>query len=123
MVDAIEAADKPVVAAIRGTARGGLEIAMACHYRAAVASARLGLPEVKLALMPGAPGAQHLPRLVGVERALEMIALGETVSGPRRWRLGWSMSWRLPNCRPNCWQRPSRWPVSPPVSRRVALAI
>jgi 3-hydroxyacyl-CoA dehydrogenase len=78
VVDAIEASAKPVVAAIHGTALGGgLEIAMACHYRVALPSARLGLPEVKLALMPGARGTQYLPRLVGIEHALNMIALGD----------------------------------------------
>ena len=81
VVDRIEASDKPVVAAIHGTALGGgLEIAMACHYRVAMPTAQLGLPEVKLALMPGARGTQHLPRLVGVEKALEMIALGDPVT-------------------------------------------
>lgn len=80
VVDAIEGSSKPVVAAIHGTALGGgLEIAMACHYRVAAADGRLGLPEVKLGLMPGARGTQHLPRLVGVERALEIIALGDPV--------------------------------------------
>ncbi len=80
VVDTIEASVKPVVAAIHGTALGGgLEIAMACHYRVAVPTAKLGMPEVKLALMPGARGTQHLPRLVGVERALEIIALGDPV--------------------------------------------
>ena len=81
VVDRIEASDKPVVAAVHGTALGGgLEIAMACHYRVATPTAQLGLPEVKLALMPGARGTQHLPRLVGVEKALEMIALGDPVT-------------------------------------------
>lgn len=81
VVDNLEASNKPVVAAIHGTALGGgLEIAMGCHYRVAATSAKLGLPEVKLALMPGARGTQHLPRLVGVERALEIIALGEPVT-------------------------------------------
>jgi 3-hydroxyacyl-CoA dehydrogenase len=80
VVDTIEASAKPVIAAIHGTALGGgLEIAMACHYRVAVPAAKLGLPEVKLALMPGARGTQHLPRLVGVEHALEIIALGDPV--------------------------------------------
>lgn len=80
VVDTIEASAKPVVAAIHGTALGGgLEIAMACHYRVATVAAKLGLPEVKLGLMPGARGTQHLPRLVGVERALEIIALGDPV--------------------------------------------
>lgn len=81
VVDALEALRKPVVAAIHGSALGGgLEIAMGCHYRVATTSAKLGLPEVKLALMPGARGTQHLPRLVGVEKALEIIALGDPVS-------------------------------------------
>lgn len=81
VVDQLEACSKPVVAAIHGTALGGgLEIAMGCHYRVAVASAKMGLPEVKLGLMPGARGTQHLPRLVGVEKALEIIALGDPVS-------------------------------------------
>jgi 3-hydroxyacyl-CoA dehydrogenase len=80
VVDTIEASAKPVVAAIHGTALGGgLEIAMACHYRVATVDAKLGLPEVKLGLMPGARGTQHLPRLVGVEQALEIIALGDPV--------------------------------------------
>lgn len=82
VVETIEGSEKPVVAAIHGTALGGgLEVAMACHYRVACADARLGLPEVKLGLMPGARGTQHLPRLVGVEQALEIIALGNPVSG------------------------------------------
>jgi 3-hydroxyacyl-CoA dehydrogenase len=74
----LEACPKPVVAAIHGTALGGgLELALSCHYRVAVPSAKLGLPEVKLGLVPGAGGTQRLPRLVGVERALEVIAFGE----------------------------------------------
>jgi 3-hydroxyacyl-CoA dehydrogenase len=77
----IEAAPKPVVAAIHGTAfGGGLELTLACHYRVAVPSAKLGLPEVKLGLVPGAGGTQRLPRIVGVERALEVIAFGEPMS-------------------------------------------
>ena len=74
----LEACPKPVVAAIHGTALGGgLELALSCHYRVAVPSAKLGLPEVKLGLVPGAGGTQRLPRLVGIERALEVIAFGE----------------------------------------------
>jgi len=81
LVDRIEATSKPVVAAIHGTALGGgLEIALACHGRIAVPSAKLGLPEVKLGLLPGAGGTQRLPRLVGVARALEMVVGGEPVS-------------------------------------------
>lgn len=89
VVDAIEASDKPVVAAIHGSALGGgLEIAMACHYRVARPDARLGLPEVNLGLMPGARGTQHLPRLVGVEKALEIIAFGKPVSGRSAFDIG-----------------------------------
>ena len=74
----LESCPKPVVAAIHGTALGGgLELALSCHYRVAVPSAKLGLPEVKLGIVPGAGGTQRLPRLVGVERALEVIAFGE----------------------------------------------
>src|SRR3984957_19703159 len=73
----IENSPKPVVAAINGLALGGgLELAMACHYRVAAAAAQLGMPEVKLGLLPGAGGTQRLPRLVGVERALNMIVGG-----------------------------------------------
>lgn len=81
VVSRIESAIKPVVAAIHGTALGGgLEVAMACHYRLAEADSRLGLPEVKLGLLPGATGTQRLPRLVGVELALDMMLSGEPVS-------------------------------------------
>jgi 3-hydroxyacyl-CoA dehydrogenase len=77
----IENSPKPVVAAINGLALGGgLELAMACHYRVAAAAAPLGMPEVKLGLLPGAGGTQRLPRLVGVERALNMIVGGSPVS-------------------------------------------
>jgi 3-hydroxyacyl-CoA dehydrogenase len=77
----IENCPKPVVAAINGLALGGgLELAMACHYRVAAAAAPLGLPEVKLGLLPGAGGTQRLPRLVGVERALNMIVSGNPVN-------------------------------------------
>jgi 3-hydroxyacyl-CoA dehydrogenase len=76
----IENSPKPVVAAINGLALGGgLELAMSCHYRVAAAAATLGLPEVKLGLLPGAGGTQRLPRLVGVERALNMIVSGNPV--------------------------------------------
>jgi 3-hydroxyacyl-CoA dehydrogenase len=81
VVERIEASKKPVIAAIHGTCfGGGLETALGCHYRIAAPSARLGLPEVKLGLLPGAGGTQRLPRLVGVLAALEMIVSGEPVS-------------------------------------------
>jgi 3-hydroxyacyl-CoA dehydrogenase len=80
VVDRIENASKPVIAAIHGTALGGgLEVALACHYRVALASAKLGVPEVKLGLLPGAGGTQRLPRVAGVEKALEMAAGGNPI--------------------------------------------
>src|SRR6185369_7939158 len=80
VVDRIEACTKPVVAAIHGTALGGgLEVALACHYRVAVPSAKLGTPEVKLGLLPGAGGTQRLPRVAGVRKALEMCATGNPI--------------------------------------------
>jgi 3-hydroxyacyl-CoA dehydrogenase len=82
VLDIIEGSPKPVVAAIHGTALGGgLETALACHYRIAVPSAKCGLPEVKLGILPGAGGTQRLPRLVGPEQALEMVAFGEPIGG------------------------------------------
>jgi len=78
--DAIENAPKPVIAAIHGTALGGgLEVALCCHYRVAVPSARCGLPEVNLGLLPGAGGTQRLPRIVGAPKALEMVTSGQHV--------------------------------------------
>jgi 3-hydroxyacyl-CoA dehydrogenase len=80
LIAQVETSTKPVIAAIAGTCLGGgLELAMAAHYRVASGDARLGLPEVKLGLLPGAGGTQRLPRLVGVERAIEMIVGGEPV--------------------------------------------
>ena len=77
----IEDSPKPVIAAIHGTALGGgLETALCCHYRVAVPSAKLGVPEVKLGLLPGAGGTQRLPRVAGVDAALEMCAIGNPVS-------------------------------------------
>ena len=73
----MEDSPKPVVAAIHGTALGGgLEVALCAHYRVAVPSARCGLPEVNLGLLPGAGGTQRLPRIAGVEKALEMVTSG-----------------------------------------------
>src|SRR5579871_5073307 len=77
---AMENATKPVVAAIHGTALGGgLEVALCCHYGVAVPSARCGLPEVNIGLLPGAGGTQRLPRIVGVEKALQMVTSGQHV--------------------------------------------
>jgi 3-hydroxyacyl-CoA dehydrogenase len=81
LIAAIEEGSKPVVAAIAGHCLGGgLELALGCHYRVALADARLGLPEVKLGLLPGAGGTQRLPRLVGVENALRLIVRGDPVA-------------------------------------------
>ena len=81
VVDLIEASAKPVVAAIHGTALGGgLEVALGAHYRVAVPSAKVGLPEVKLGILPGAGGTQRLPRVIGVEAALPMIVTGDPIS-------------------------------------------
>lgn len=89
VIKKIEDAPKPVIAAIHGVALGGgCELALGCHYRIAAPSARIGLPEVKLGLMPGAGGTQRLPRLIGVEPALEMILSGEPVTGERALALG-----------------------------------
>lgn len=80
VIDAVENCCKPVVAAIHGMAMGGgLELAMGAHARIATRSALLALPESKLGLLPGAGGTQRLPRLVGLERALDMIVWGETI--------------------------------------------
>ena len=79
-ISSIETGPKPVVAAINGNCLGGgLEIAMACHYRVAVKGVNLGQPEVQIGLIPGAGGTQHLPRLIGLRYALEMITMGKPV--------------------------------------------
>jgi len=89
VVDRIEACTKPVVAAIHGTALGGgLEVALACHYRVAVPSAKLGTPEVKLGLLPGAGGTQRLPRVAGVEKALQMCATGNPIGAKEAFDCG-----------------------------------
>ncbi len=89
VINAIEACSKPVVAAIQGTALGGgCEIALACHARVAEAGASLGLPEVKLGLVPGAGGTQRLPRLVGLDAALDLVTSGRPVKAPEALRLG-----------------------------------
>ena len=88
-LDKLEASDKPVIAAIHGTALGGgCEVALACHYRVAVPSAKIGLPEVKLGLIPGAAGTQRLPRLVGAEAALPLVAIGNPISAKKAKEIG-----------------------------------
>jgi 3-hydroxyacyl-CoA dehydrogenase len=87
--DILDASEKPVVAAIHGYALGGgLEIAMACHYRIAVPSAKVGLPEVLIGILPGGGGTQRLPRLVGPKVALDMIVSGRHVPAPEAKQLG-----------------------------------
>ncbi len=85
----IENLGKPVIAAVNGFALGGgCELAMACHVRYAAATAKLGLPETGLGLIPGYGGTQRLPRLVGKGRALELILTGEMISAEQAERLG-----------------------------------
>lgn len=89
VIDAFEASDKPVVAAIHGTALGGgLEVALGCDYRVAAPSARVGLPEVNLGLLPGAGGTQRLPRLIGAQQALEIMVEGKPIKAPQAQQLG-----------------------------------
>jgi 3-hydroxyacyl-CoA dehydrogenase len=85
----IEDSGKPVIAAIHGTALGGgFETALACNYRCALASAKVGLPEVKLGLLPGAGGTQRTPRLAGVEAALDLMTSGRPVSADKALQMG-----------------------------------
>src|ERR1700723_2648647 len=85
----MEDSSKPVIVAIHGTAfGGGLELAMAGHYRVAVASAQVGQPEVKLGLIPGAAGTQRLPRLAGVAKAVEMCMTGNPVKADEALKFG-----------------------------------
>lgn len=85
----LENSAKPVIAAIHGTALGGgLEVAMACHYRVAVASAQAGQPEVKLGIIPGGEGTQRLPRLAGVAAAVNLCAFGEPISAAQAHAVG-----------------------------------
>jgi len=90
VVDQIEAMEKPVVAALHGTTLGGgLEVALSCHYRVAVPSAKIGLPEVKLGILPGAGGTQRLPRIAGPLNALDAIVSGRHVSAQEA--LSWAV--------------------------------
>ncbi|MCH8037113.1 MAG: enoyl-CoA hydratase/isomerase family protein [Proteobacteria bacterium] len=89
VIDAAENCPKPVVAAIHGVAvGGGLELALGCHYRVGDASARLGQPEVKLGIPPGAGGTQRLPRVIGIAAALDMILSGEPIPAVEAKELG-----------------------------------
>jgi 3-hydroxyacyl-CoA dehydrogenase len=89
LLAAIEDSAKPVVVAIEGAALGGgLEVAMAAHYRVAVSSANLGLPEANLGIVPGAEGTQRLPRLIGLAKAAELIVSGRVIKAPEAMTLG-----------------------------------
>ncbi len=89
VLNSMETASKPIIAAIHGTALGGgLETALVCHYRIAVPSAKLGVPEVKLGLLPGGGGTQRLPRVVGVEQAAIMCSLGDPISAKKAHEIG-----------------------------------
>jgi 3-hydroxyacyl-CoA dehydrogenase len=89
VLDTIERSSKPVIAAVHGTALGGgLEVALACHYRVGNKNARFGLPEVKLGLLPGAGGTQRLPRVVGAQKALSMIVSGDPIGAPEAMKFG-----------------------------------
>ena len=89
LLAAIENSTKPIIAAIHGTALGGgFEVALACHYRCAISSAKVGLPEVKLGLLPGAGGTQRVPRIAGVKVALDMITSGNPIAASKALALG-----------------------------------
>ncbi len=89
LMSMIQSLDKPVIAAINGYALGGgMELALACHLRVASSKARLGLPEIKLGIMPGFGGTQRLVRLVGSTLALELALSGEPISAERAHELG-----------------------------------
>ncbi|GGW23138.1 enoyl-CoA hydratase/isomerase family protein [Vreelandella hamiltonii] len=89
VISQLEACPKPLVASLHGTALGGgLEVALGCHYRVALASTRVGLPEVKLGLLPGAGGTQRLPRLTGVKNALDIITSGRFVEATEAHAIG-----------------------------------
>lgn len=85
----VEAATKPIIAAIRGNCfGGGLELAMACHLRIAAAEAKIGLPEINIATIPTLGGTVRLPRIVGRARALELLLTGKLISGEEAFRIG-----------------------------------
>jgi len=89
VLEVLDACPKPTLAAIHGTAfGGGLETALSCHFRVGIASAQFGLPEVKLGLLPGAGGTQRLPRVVGTEKALKMIAIGNPIGAAEALEVG-----------------------------------
>ncbi|MCB2189548.1 MAG: enoyl-CoA hydratase/isomerase family protein [Deltaproteobacteria bacterium] len=87
--NALELGPKPVIAAINGNCLGGgLEMAMACHYRIAAKGVNLGLPEVKLGLLPGSAGTQRLPRIIGLPNALDLMTTGKFIKAEKAWSFG-----------------------------------
>jgi 3-hydroxyacyl-CoA dehydrogenase len=89
LIDALEASEKPIVAALEGNVMGGgLEVALACDYRVAAPGARLAFPEIKRGLLPGAGGTQRAPRLVGAQAALDLILTGDPIDGARAHAIG-----------------------------------
>jgi len=89
LIAAVEASTKPVIAALHGSALGGgFELALSCHYRLALSSAEVGLPEVKLGLLPGASGTQRVPRLVGAKAALDFMTAGTPISAAKALDIG-----------------------------------
>ncbi|MFT6896191.1 MAG: 3-hydroxyacyl-CoA dehydrogenase [Paraglaciecola sp.] len=89
LLNVVEASQKPIIAAIHGTALGGgLETALACHYRCALSTAQVGLPEVKLGLLPGAGGTQRVPRLTGVKAALDLMTTGTPITAAKALSIG-----------------------------------
>ena len=98
LLNRIERSEKPVLVAINGTCvGGGLELALACHIRLAAARVLLGLPEIKLGLIPGFGGTQRLPRVVGASKAAEMILTGESLSAEEALRIGLVSQVALPH--------------------------
>src|ERR1700680_1064536 len=88
-IEAIEASGKPFIAAMHGTPLGGgLELALGCHFRIAAPGTRLGLPEIKLGIIPGAGGTQRLPRLVGIDKAMAMILSGDPIPADEALKAG-----------------------------------
>src|SRR5262249_15545369 len=89
LIRLVDDIDKPTIAAIQGSALGGgLELALAFHFRVAGPKAQFGLPEVKIGLLPGAGGTQRLPRVIGMQEALRMIVTGDPIKAPRAHELG-----------------------------------
>ena len=118
VIDTMEASAKPVVAALNGLALGGgLEVALGCHYRVASKAAnQLGLPEVKIGILPGAGGTQRLPRIIGVEAALDMIVSGNPINAEKAAKVG--LVDRLVEATSSTARSPSRASWSPPAKAR-----